>query len=76
MRFNGAPCSGNKPQGAGNTLIRAGSFAGPFLPANAFCVTLSGPQLRSASNFYTILFDLDSVERSALQIADASQKTD
>ena len=30
-----APCSGNKPkpQCGRNTLIRAGSFAGPFLPA-------------------------------------------
>jgi hypothetical protein len=35
-----APCSGNrpKPQWSRNTLIRAGSFAGPFLPAT--CLAL------------------------------------
>jgi hypothetical protein len=39
-------------------------------------LTSTRPQLRSASNYCSILFDLDSVERLALQIADASRRID
>ncbi len=56
-----APCPGNKPQCGRNTLIRAGSFAGPFLQLRVLCyperyakteaLMFEAPVFQALSNF-------------------------